>query len=150
MKPYKQLNQHMPNAGEYGDCLRTCIACLLEREPITVPNFASFQPDDGEKMWIITEEWLHTQGYGSFVVLFPGDATVEQIGIVMKVHNPGCYYMLAGSGLHGGGHVVIGLNDTIVHDPSWHGTGLIGPDESGAWMVIVLVPSLMKHQPALN
>ena len=39
MEFYKQLNEHNPDEGVYGDCYRTAIGCLLNIPPEFVPHF---------------------------------------------------------------------------------------------------------------
>jgi len=34
----KQIYFHNPEKGSHGDCYRTCIACILEIEPVEVPK----------------------------------------------------------------------------------------------------------------
>ena len=39
MTPHKQLIKHDPENGQWGDCGRTAIACLLDLHPSDVPHF---------------------------------------------------------------------------------------------------------------
>jgi hypothetical protein len=66
------MNYHLQKVrGAQGDCMRTCIACILDLEIDNVPNFAShgldaLDPDeraiDAELFVIKIEDWLDRIG----------------------------------------------------------------------------------------
>ncbi len=53
----------------------------------------------------------------------------------VSAFNPGIYFMLMGTN-----HVVICCDGEIVHDPSPHNSGIIGPSNNGNFFVEFLVP----------
>lgn len=47
-----------------GDCVRTCVACVLDLEVMDVPNFTDMNLEDPSKdMWDHMTIWLRSQGY---------------------------------------------------------------------------------------
>lgn len=143
MKYYHQIEMHDPENGRYGDCVRTCIGCLLDLEPASVPNFAAVQ--DGE-MWDRVREWLAERGFALFTFMYGEEIERQLIFDAMKVLNPGQYYMLFGASNGGIGHVVICLDDHIEYDPSWTQISVVAPLE-GRWAVMTIVPLMMVAQP---
>lgn len=127
MTPYKQLFRHNPAEGVYGDCARTAVACLIDVHPSEIPH-EHRQHADGEQRALI-ESWLRPRGYAIGFLGMPCDP--EHMMQVMKVSNPGMYYMLSGTSRTGVAHVVICKDDEIVWDPSLDDAGIIGrcPDD---------------------
>jgi len=131
MTPYKQLFLHDPDNGQYGDCWRTCIACLMDIEPEEVPHFLEDGTEFAEGM-ANANRWLNARGL--FYVTFAFYGELNSLFHCMKAWNPGVYYMLLGTSPRGTSHVVIGYEDTIAHDPHPEGGGIVEPvkdDESG-------------------
>jgi hypothetical protein len=62
MTPYKQLVKHDPFNGQYGDCARTAIACLLNMHPSEVEHFLEDGCADGEVFWRRVNGWLSARG----------------------------------------------------------------------------------------
>jgi hypothetical protein len=146
MTPAKQLNKHDPANGVYGDCGRTCIAMLLDRDPASVPHFW----DGGDEtsnpgQWDRMQAWLLTQGYAMVAIPFPGEASLQEVLTSFGSNNPDVYYMLTGRSPRAD-HSVICLNDEIVADPSWSNNGLVGPNSGGYWYVELLIPSILKRR----
>jgi hypothetical protein len=141
MKPFKMLCDHNPINGEYGDCLRTVIASLLDLGPIAVPHFAE-DGADAQTVWKRCNDWLETQGFQTFFMFYTGEYSLDDVMKTVAAVNPNLYYMICGRG-HGGDHIVIALNDEIVHDPSRFGVGLSGPGSTGYWQIVTLVSSRM-------
>lgn len=133
------INQHDPAAGEYGDCLRTCIACLTDAVSVTdVPHFAAENLHSADAMWQSVRNWMMDEHNASlwFVPYVTGDW--QEVTATCNALNPGMFYMLMGSnGV--GDHIVICQGDRIVHDPAPGGGGLIGPGSNGVFMVVLIV-----------
>lgn len=129
MTPYNMIEEN--------DCVRTCIASLLDRPPATIPSF-KHDDEDGPAMWARVNLYLLEHNLTTWFTFFDGAATFDQVCTAVSMHNPGRYYILCG---HGGydDHAVICLNDTIAHDPSRFSPGLTGPGSNGVWMVVTLV-----------
>ena len=142
----KQICEHNPIGHEYGDCLRTVIACLLDMEPDTVPHFAH-DGAEGQTVWDRADEWLAERGLATWRTAYAG-GTLDEILQTVNAANPGTYYMLMGRGGGNAAHIVICLGDDIAHDPSPFGVGLRGPFPQGEHgelrVVITLIPLRLK------
>lgn len=135
---YKQLFPHRPSEGLYGDCVRTAIACLLDREPSEVPHFFD-KGQDGETAWKAIEAWLAGEGLGRVMVVINGTIDRKELIDGFSVNNPDVCFMLFGTSSSGTPHVVICRNGEIIHDPSFIDTGISGPTD-GYYLIVVLVP----------
>lgn len=135
----KQRLLHKPEEGQYGDCFRTALACMLNLAPEEVPHFLHDDPSS-EVFWSRANEWLLARGLKLFNVPFKAD--LDDVLATMKAQNPGVYYLLAGESPRGTAHQVIALDDAIIHDPHPDGGGLVGPvPYDGMYWVNVLVPT---------
>lgn len=149
MRALKMIAAHNPAMGLYADCVRTAIACLLDcNSTDEVPHFFEDYANDGgdsSKGWDRAETWLRNEkGLALFYLGFSGMIPIEQVLRGMAEANPDTYYLLCGRSSAGGGHCVIGLNDAIEHDPSWHNLGVVGPAAEGHYMIAVLIPAILK------
>lgn len=133
MTPHNQLFMHNPAIGVWGDCFRTCIACLLDLPLEEVPHehgdFSSEEQD--AKM----NAWLAGRGLRLIrtAVRWP-DSTMAEFCTWAAYMNSGPY-MLSGLSPSGTSHVVICDETGMLHDPHPRGTGLAGPYETGSWWV---------------
>jgi hypothetical protein len=59
MKPVEQVYQFDAETGERGDCLRACIASILELERDEVPHFVGM----GDRWWTEWMNFLHERGW---------------------------------------------------------------------------------------
>lgn len=135
MTPFKQLV-----SGPNGDCVRTCIASLLNMEPSLVPHFfEGLGEDDGVIGWSAAEEWLEPMGAGLFYIGMPGTLTVNELLGSFAFTNPDAHFMLCGQGANGGMHCVVCKGDRIIHDPSWGSNGIVGPGNGGTHYLIVVI-----------
>lgn len=125
MTPHIQLIRHDPENGLFGDCFRTVIACLLDMPPADVPHVYDAGATSDTARPVI-DAWLMERGLCLISIVFPGD-DLDQAMTTMKFLNPGVYYMLSGFSRTGCNHVVVCLDDKIVHDPSPAGAGIVGP-----------------------
>lgn len=111
----------------YGDCIRACIASILDRDD--VPHvFDGRPPLDA---WKDLRAWLTTQN--KIIAVFPVD---DHAGF-MRENNPGVPYIL----LHGtlrGDHAVICRDGEIIHDPAWYRCGVAGPHSLGFYIIAIL------------
>ena len=143
MIPYKQLHRHDPDAGKWGDCGRTVIACLLDIPPLVVPHFwhggdrAYSDPNSACKAW------LADRGYVIYDFPIKGDTWgVDDVLGYVGNNNPDMYWCLLGKSRTGVNHIVICRGDEIVHDPSRVNAGIVGPTVEGDWWIIVVARSL--------
>lgn len=141
MTPHKQRYLHKPEENIYGDCCRTSVACLLDIHPEEVPHWGHPDVCDSKKWNEFREEWLRLNYCTSMVAIPLLLETKEEALHFMKQLNPDIYYLLSGKSKTGVNHVVICLNDKIVHDPSINESGIIGPCNDGFFWVSLLVLS---------
>lgn len=132
---HQQNTKHNPPES-YGDCMRTCVACLLDRDPANVPNwFDPGQIDDrfAPDPWVNMEEWLIDAGYCSVKIAVPDQ--LAEVSNYMGIMNPGLLHILMGNE-----HAVIACGGNILHDPSWLQLGVKNPE----YMMFIL-PASMKY-----
>jgi len=130
---------HDPEKGTYGDCLRACIATMLEKPSNDVPHFYHDGCDGNEGNKRL-QEYLKTQNLIACYQYFES-APVDEVKQHMKVLNPEVVYLLMGSTATGD-HIVICKNDEVLHNPNWGGQPIIKPTSLGVTVVMVLVSSL--------
>lgn len=138
MTPHKMIADN--------DCLRTCIASLLDLGPIAVPNFMEDSAKPAAEVWSDVRRWLRTQGKSLWVMAYPGEASLDEVLSSVASVNPDMYYIVGGFAGYSD-HVVIALNDKVVHDPSRFSPGLtrasVASDGAKYWMVATLVTDKM-------
>lgn len=145
MRALKMTQPHNPAAGQYGDCFRTALACLLDCDSADdVPHFFGTERD-ADIAYAMVEEWLNrTHNLGLYYSFFQGDAAVSELLEIQEASNPGTFYILCGNSHGGNPHAVVACGGSIVHDPSWRGTGIAGPGPNNVYMTIVLIPASLK------
>lgn len=152
MKFHKQLVVD----AKRGDCFRTCVACILDRDVESVPNFC--EKDSASEQWEQIVTWLHSQGWG-FVKLYPHDRnwwinTEGMDGVLCIASIPSLRY-------EGGSHAVVAqlqvdrkdgshspARVVLVHDPSPRNPPY--PWFTKADSVIVLIPRLADRLPTFT
>jgi len=132
----KQLYRHNPEQGEFGDCHRTAIACLLDLKPEEVPNFGVHHADIN-KFFLMCDEFLRDAGYVSVDVWLDGKLTPQE---ALNALQPDVYYLFCGQSRSGYNHTVIATQGEIAWDPSLDDTGIIGPCDNGYYGFTLLVP----------
>lgn len=128
--------KHEPEAGTYGDCVRACIASLLDMQTEDVPHFYE-DNCDGETGNARVSEWLDGRELVPFWTVFPGSDPLDAVFQHMGAVNPNVHYLLFGNS-GAGDHVVVCKGGKIVHNPSWVDDGIAGPNSNGFWMIMVL------------
>lgn len=143
----KQLYRHEPHNEIYGDCQRTVIACLLDREPHTVPHFVqNLYTTPGYDWQDAMEAFLNENGLSYTEIQLNGSATLADV-LSTRIFYPDHFYILAGKSPRGVDHVVIGCGDEIVWDTHPDGGGLVGPCSHGVWEMGFIQPLSMKRIP---
>ena len=100
MKPVDQM--FLVNRDGRGDCLRACVASILELNPLDVPDFALFG-----------HQWLQAMiCYCDFDLDTPDEAKG--------------YWIAGGMSPRGIRHAVVYLDRQMVHDPHPSRSGLVG------------------------
>lgn len=126
----KQKNLHRPEEGIYGDCLRTCIACLLHVKRDMVTNFMTDREDISRIHERIDEELLEVFGAYRVGFIVPMDCGIQEALDMFGSFARGMPYMLTGMSRNGTNHVVLAQGTAIIWDPSLDGSGIVGPGES--------------------
>jgi len=129
MRFQKQLFRHKPEEGKYGDCMRTVIACFLDKNPEEVPNFGVHYNDSDEFNRTLNE-YLSSQGYAFvewpvFVELTGLDGVNAVLDRSTRRVPKNTYFTLTGKSKNNVHHVVICLNGQIVWDTSIDNSGVI-------------------------
>jgi hypothetical protein len=117
------LVKHDPENGTWGDCFRTCIACLLDVDPATVPHaYADGNLTEGHALRIM-REWLKERGLGILSITFWADHKFGPDDLTWDTH-----YILSGESPNfpDVGHATIGKGPLfeVVHDVAHSGKGL--------------------------
>ena len=113
----------------YGDCLRACVASLLDLDPPAVPHFASDDPSS-ETLVFRIETFLRDYKLIPMWTMFEGSKD-DVLGFMGEI-NPRVLYLL-----FNGAHVVVCKGGTIEHDPAWSANPMNEPTD-GVWKVMVL------------
>lgn len=137
-----------PDNGFYGDCVRACVASVLDiDDPLTVPHFTDGLPtqENRERMILRLENYLGSQNLGTFWVHLPGVASFGEVMNYMLMNNPGTIYLLfCASGEPDADHCVVCEDDKIIHDPAWYTRADKYPGTHGYWSVLVFITGKMK------
>ena len=129
--------KHDPAAGTYGDCVRACVASLMDMNPPDVPHFYHDNCDGATGLQRI-KDWLKPHGYNMMVIGVSGSLTLEAILLDFALANPDVHYILQGRTSEAD-HVVVCKGGKVVHNPMWYKKPLIGPDSSGNWVIMAIV-----------
>lgn len=128
--------RHDPEAGTYGDCVRACIASILELDAEAVPHFYhdNCDPVTGHNRMV---DWLASVGYVPFSIGYEGCYALDEILEFNSDMNATAHYILAGS-TGEGNHVVVCQGGRVAHNPAWYGCALVGPTDVGQWQITVI------------
>lgn len=142
MTPHKQLINHDPDNGQFGDCHRTCFAMILDLHPTEVPHFNDgVFPDtpgdapEAQRAERMIQDFLLTRGLASFSIPFPGEYELDDLLRCLAVWAPDTPLILGGTSAIGVGHSVVVFRGHI-HNPS--ANALIGPMSDGYWWITAL------------
>lgn len=133
---YCQITHNPPET--YGDCLRACVATVLDLQSHEVPHFYN-DGCSGEVGTQRLRDWLKSRRQTPFFVGFDASMSVNDVIECNGIANPGAVYLLFGA-TKNGDHVVVCQDGEIVHDPSVHPlpiTKSSGPN----WLVMVIAAS---------
>lgn len=109
--------QAIPDTSDevFGDCFRTCIACLLNLPLSDVPHNSS--PKLGEENQEVFD-WLHAQNICMSGFHLPGRYSIQTVLYYANAYKTADTHYILQIHHKSGGHAVIGRNNKIVHDPA--------------------------------
>ncbi len=145
----KQLHLHRPEQNQYGDCWRTCIACILNVPPNNIPHYYEQLWKEGEnisqEVHAATNEFLADAGYGVQYIEIPVQCDEEQLRVYIS-HYFKDMYVIVGCNSKNGGHSVIMKGYDYMWDPAIDNSGCVGPMEDGYYWIGFLVDLVHKEQ----
>lgn len=127
----------------YGDCLRACIATVMDTDTEQVPHFADMGATADEAL-ASARRWLSGRGLTIAGFVFPGSESLPDLLGWMGENNPTVTWLLFGSTRHpdgsghGGDHVVVCRGGEVVHDPQWIPNRIKSPHSTGHWFIWVV------------
>jgi len=144
MTPVKQTISHDPANGYYGNCAQASYASLFDLPLSQVPHFAE-GADNTKEGGVIYERnllnWLSTMGYSavSFQVI-PEYRDLWVDYIIKRTE----YHLISGMSprFPDTGHLVVGRNGEIIHDPHPSNDGLLPPTDDNPWYFELIVKRL--------
>lgn len=125
--------EHDPANGSYGDCLRACVASVMDLDGGAVPHFAGY----GDAAFTRMRNWMTYHQSTPFIVAYPGDVTLDELLEMQSQMNPDSVYILFG-GTGSGDHCVVCKGGEIVWNPSWPGSKITGPLSNDTWQVLIV------------
>lgn len=138
MIEYKCQVMHNPAQGFYGDCLRACVASVLQMPPDTVPHVYQDGCDGAEGDRRLSE-FLRGLGLGRFSAYFPGEVALDDLleHVAAGSSENVCHILFCS--VDGSNHAVVIQNGKIVNDPALYVVRRYQPATSGFWEVMALV-----------
>lgn len=139
IKHTQKIFPHDPDNGRWGDCYRTCIACILDQEVEDVPHFV----DNGvstDEIWEATQEWFGK--IDMYLVALPFEGIKVEALKAANLWASGNRYLLGGTSPRGLPHMVVGKGNEIEWDPAPPGGDLSDPDEDGYWWIYIIALKL--------
>lgn len=117
------------------DCVRACVATIMEMETKQVPHF--YENPDGDAAFTDMREWLIPHGRIPAYFTFDGEMLLSDALTYIGERYPRIPYMLF-CHTSAGDHCVVGYGESIEHDPAWIRRQITGPHSSGYWIAIIL------------
>lgn len=154
MKPVHQRYGTDSSKLEFGDCLRACVASILELSPDDVPHFRwganEDTPETGLAMWGQFRMWLRARNIGLLIYDVPC-ATLPEALKWCGERNGEAYMILGGLGRGGQGHACVVHQGAVVHEPSPANDGtpsLVGPVQDGEFAG-KFIAMAFEYRPAI-
>lgn len=124
MTPVHCRTKHDP-PHSYGDCVRACIASMLDMKPEDVPHFWDNDATTVDAMEAM-RQWLAPLGLAPYIVSYP-PVPVRELLAAVGSDNPTSRYLLFGTTGDGGGHCVVARGGEIEWNPAWAGGQIVTP-----------------------
>lgn len=130
MTPQEQEFINIPGV-QYGDCMRACVASILDLHISEVPHFLRESKGDPEGFWNGIYDFCEARGLGYLPVQAEFNPT--------RAADFGGYHIIGGPSPRGGGllHAVVGFNGAIAFDPHPSKAGLAGAPKSWTFDYVV-------------
>lgn len=149
MYAQKQLIQHNPDAGLFGDCYRTCVAVILGIDASEVPHVCDkgWQNENDLDGIKAMREYLAGRGLGISKSVFNGDLSWSAFKNCMDTFNQNVPFIVTAMGSRGVNHCVVMVGGSVFCDPhtgeeaSAPFTGPAEtPEDAPLWWVEVITP----------
>lgn len=141
MKPVWMTERHNP-PHSYGDCIRACVASILEIDD--VPHFAFDGTEDQDELRARFDDFLRGHDLTSWLIGY-GDMPIDEFLSGIGTDNPGKNFIVFGAITSGEPHAVICRDGVQVHDPSpWQTGGLTGPHKDG-YVIMTFVSEVVRY-----
>lgn len=133
MIPHKSRVKHDP-PNSHGDCIRACIASLLDcQDATTVPHFCV---DGADNETVAERVDLFLRKFRLYELSLPVRAhTVTEALDFCSTYTGHNHYLFSGLSRTGCPHVVIAKGSEIVHDPT--GTGIVADIDGHYWLSVL-------------
>lgn len=129
MTPVDQEFMHDPERGQHGDCMRACLASILDLPREQVPHFAQLDAEGKGHFWEMVAEFVRECGYS--IVTVRGQYVWSQDDIFHIIGGPSPRFV-------GGFHAIVGRNGQPFHDPHPSRAGLAGDPSEWKFDFLVL------------
>lgn len=134
--PTKCMVKDDPDSGLYGDCLRACVACILNLPSADVPHFYH-DGCDGLTGTQRLRDWLKTRNLTAVWFAYDGSYSRDELLSAWADMNPDAPTILMG-GTGTGNHAVVIIGSKVVNNPAWYGGRIIEPGSNTFWNLIVI------------
>jgi len=102
--------------GEWGDCLRACVASVLDLPSDEVPDFVG---EHGPRWFTALQTWLgHLGKHVAYI------STASSLSSIATVYPYDLFWIAVGDGPRGRRHAVVCQSNRVVHDPHPSRSGL--------------------------
>lgn len=135
MTPVDQEFLHKPEEGQHGDCMRACLASVLDLPIIAVPNFAQLDAEGAGNFWIMLADFCRAQGHA--FVLMEGKFVWSHDALFHVISGPS-------PRIKGGHHAVVGQNGQVFFDPHPSRAGLAGDPSEWQFGLLVRISELKE------
>ena len=134
MKPvFCQVKHDPPNT--YGDCVRACVASILNLHAFEVPHF--FEDDcSGEIGYERIRAFAATRGLSLIWFAYVDEISLNELITGWNNMNPHVPAILL-AGTANGDHAVIVQDGEIIHNPAWSGGKIDRPNSNGHWNILL-------------
>jgi len=134
----KPVNQTLVDE-EFGDCIRACLASILDLDIDAVPNFVRFN----DRWMIVFWSYINVLGYQFYGTGWPKSESKPNGHIISECPNVDGFVIASvpSRSFEGGSHaVVMNINGLVVHDPNpkraWEGINVLETGDLICWMQV--------------